>query len=243
VGDVADGTNIDTSTLGAHTFTVNAADNAGNAATPVTHNYTVVDVSAPSISLTTPPVGAVYTLGQVVAADFSCADEAGGSGIASCVGTVADGAALNTGTVGSHSFTVNAADNAGNTNSVARSYTVIYPFAGFFAPIDNPVTGKMNGVKAGSSVPIKFSLGGNRGLNILAPGSPSSKQLACVGGTDLSTDTPTSTAGSSSLSYSSSTGVYTYVWKTEKNWSGQCRRLTVTLNDGTTHPVDFKAMK
>src|SRR5262245_22656334 len=64
--------------------------------TPVVHNYTVTDVTAPTITLTTPPEGAVYTRNQVVNANYSCADEAGGSGLASCVGDVANGAAINT---------------------------------------------------------------------------------------------------------------------------------------------------
>ena len=33
---------------------------------------------------------------------------------------------------------------------------------------------------------------------------------------------------------------YTYVWKTIKAWSGQCRKLTVGLDDYTTHTADFK---
>jgi hypothetical protein len=40
VGTVAHGADIDTNTVGAKSFTVNATDNAGNTAT-VTHNYTV----------------------------------------------------------------------------------------------------------------------------------------------------------------------------------------------------------
>ena len=43
VGEVADGSPLDTSTLGQHLFTVEATDNAGNSAS-VTHLYTVVAV-------------------------------------------------------------------------------------------------------------------------------------------------------------------------------------------------------
>src|SRR5438445_3582384 len=41
-----------------------------------------------------------------------------------------------------------------------------YSFSGFFAPVDNPPT--FNRVKAGTAVPVKFSLGGDQGLNIFA---------------------------------------------------------------------------
>jgi len=61
-------------------------------------HFAELDNTAPTIALTTPADGAVYTLGQLVFADYACADEAGGSGLASCVGDVADGAAIDTGT-------------------------------------------------------------------------------------------------------------------------------------------------
>ena len=57
-------------------------------------------------------------------ADFSCADT-GGSGLASCVGTVADGQAINTATLGQKTFTVTATDAAGNTRVLDRTYTVV----------------------------------------------------------------------------------------------------------------------
>ena len=41
-----------------------------------------------------------------------------------------------------------------------------WPFTGFFSPVDNLPT--VNVAKAGSTIPVKFSLGGNRGLGILA---------------------------------------------------------------------------
>ncbi|HET9541450.1 MAG TPA: hypothetical protein VFP02_00100, partial [Acidimicrobiales bacterium] len=45
------------------------------------------DTTDPTVGVVTPPGGAVYARNRVVNADFSCADEAGGSGLASCVGT------------------------------------------------------------------------------------------------------------------------------------------------------------
>ena len=56
-----------------------------------------------------------YLLGQVVAASYTCTD--GGSGVASCLGTVANGVNINTSSVGAKSFTVNAQDNVGNTGN------------------------------------------------------------------------------------------------------------------------------
>ncbi len=82
------------------------------------------DETPPVISLTTPADNATYLLGQVVLADYACTDEAGGSGLASCEGTVAHGSAINTATAGAKSFTVDAADHAGNTATVTHPYSV-----------------------------------------------------------------------------------------------------------------------
>ena len=51
------------------------------------------------------------------------------------------------------------------------------PFNGFFSPVDNLPT--LNKVKAGSAVPVKFSLGGNRGLAIFTSGYPRSAVTTC----------------------------------------------------------------
>ena len=50
----------------------------------------------------------------------------------------------------------------------------------------------------------------------------------------------TVTAGSSGLSYDPATGVYTYVWKTEKAWAGSYRQLVVKLADGESYRANFK---
>jgi hypothetical protein len=138
VGDVADGTPIDTATLGSHTFTVTATDAAGNIGTAA-HGYVVVDVTAPSITVASPAEGAVYTLNQAATASYSCADEPGGSGLATCA--VASGAAFSTSTAGPHTFTVNATDNAGNSTSESRHYTVLADTALPTISIASPVDG------------------------------------------------------------------------------------------------------
>jgi hypothetical protein len=82
------------------------------------------DTSAPSISITTPANGATYTQGQVVNASYTCTDPDGAADIATCAGPVAFSSPINTSTVGSHGFTVNAVDRAGNAVSQTVSYTV-----------------------------------------------------------------------------------------------------------------------
>ena len=81
-----------------------------------------IDATKPTISIATPSEGATYAVGAAVAADYSCADET--SGIASCVGDVADGASIDTSTIGLHTFTVVATDVAGNVLTTQHSYSV-----------------------------------------------------------------------------------------------------------------------
>src|SRR6185437_11266200 len=114
---------------------------------------------------------------------------------------------------GPHTLIVTATDLSGNMSTVAVPYTVGYRFSGFFAPVDNPPI--LNVAKAGSSIPVIFSLGGNQGLSILAAGSPSVTVIGCdnAAPTDNVPDT-TNTAGQSGLSFDPKSGQYTYVWKT-----------------------------
>jgi hypothetical protein len=110
----------------------------------------------------------------------------------------------------------------------------LYDFTGFFAPI----RADGNTVKAGSAIPVQFSLAGDQGLNIFAPGSPTSVASTCGGAPDDAA-VATVTAGGSSLSYDPASDTYTYVWKTDRAWSGTCRQLQVELADGVIHTADF----
>jgi hypothetical protein len=56
---------------------------------------------------------------QVVAANYGCVD--GGSGVASCVGTVANDVSIDTKTVGTKTFTVSTSDNVGNSSAPRRT--------------------------------------------------------------------------------------------------------------------------
>ena len=115
-----------------------------------------------------------------------------------------------------------------------------YTFIGFFAPVDMVA---LNRVKAGRAIPIKFSLGGDQGLDIMAAGYPASVSVTCDNNAPLDTIEETVTAGSSSLSYDPDTDQYIYVWKTNKSWTNSCRTLTVMLDDGSVHQANFKFNK
>src|SRR6185436_4099464 len=82
-----------------------------------------------------------------------------------------------------------------------------FNFSGFLVPVSMTT---LNVVKAGAGVPLKFSLGGDKGLGVIAPGYPTSTAIACSGAPTGSEITGAS-AGSSSLNYDASSGQYTYV--------------------------------
>jgi len=229
-GDVPDGDALDTSTPGAHAFTVVARDGAGHETT-VTHGYSVTpDEQAPTVDLVTPQEGAQYDLGTDVRADYSCADE-GGSGLASCTGDVPDGDPLDTATAGKHQFTVLARDGAGNETTVTHSYTVaesVLGFRGFFGPIHNGSV-----VRAGDAIPIVFSLGAYRGLDILADGSPSSVRVDCQHPGQATGGDPAASRSGRGLRFHSWTGHYVFTWQTRSSWAGTCRTFVLGLRDGS----------
>jgi predicted extracellular nuclease len=138
----------------------------------------------------------------------------------------------------SYTVKVRVTDNGGLTAVASATVNVIFNWTGFFPPVDNlPV---LNVVKAGSAVPLKFSLGGDKGLAVFAAGYPVSQQIACDSSQPLGSVEQTVTPGSSSLAYDPLTGQYTYVWKTDKGWGGTCRQLSLKLTDGTTHLANFE---
>ncbi|HYF45010.1 MAG TPA: hypothetical protein VD926_02295, partial [Acidimicrobiales bacterium] len=135
------GSPINTATLGWKQFTVTARDAAGNQVV-VTHTYRVTDVVDPVVELRRPLEGAVFARGEVVEADYACEDETGGSGVASCIGTVVSGAAIDTSVLGRHAFSVTGTDNAGNSTTVTHHYTVVdrtSPTVDIASPVDGEV--------------------------------------------------------------------------------------------------------
>jgi hypothetical protein len=131
-----------------------------------------------------------------------------------------------------------------NFNSMSvPNEDLVYSFNGFFQPVDNPPA--LNVSKAGSAIPVKFSLGGNVGLGIFLTGSPStpnpsSTKIGCLDSSPQDDIEQTSTAGNSSLQFDPGSNQYIYVWKTDKSWAGTCRQLQMKLNDGSTQIANFR---
>jgi hypothetical protein len=188
-----------------------------------------VDRRAPTLAPVVTPNPVV--LNGVATATPNATDPASGVASQSC-------GAIDTSSVGAKSVVCAATDNAGNSASASANYEVVYAWAGFFQPVDNLPT--LNQVKAGSAIPIKFSLGGSQGLAIFAAGYPVSRVIACGSGDVLDDIEQTVTAGGSSLSYDAASGQYHYVWKTDKAWAATCRQVVLRLLDGTEHMANFR---
>ena len=129
----------------------------------------------------------------------------------------------------------------GETNSLSPFVIVERQmvFNGFLQPVDNGVLNKM---KAGAAVPVKFSLGGDFGLDIFAEGSPTVSVVSCANPI-VDTIEQTVAAGTAQLTYDASTNRYTYVFKTMKSWAGTCRQLELTFSDGSSHSAVFQFTK
>ncbi|HEV2827667.1 MAG TPA: PxKF domain-containing protein [Pyrinomonadaceae bacterium] len=223
--------------VGVHTITLTVTDTGGGSDTDDVV-ITVQDTLAPDITC---PADVVVNLPMnsndtsmvvnypAVTATDSC------SSSVTVNSTPASGSVFQVGTT-----TVNATadDGAGHISNCSFTVTVQYNFAGFFQPVDNLPT--LNIVQAGRAIPIKFSLSGDKGLGIFAPGSPSSGPIACNSSDPATLLEETVTAGGSSLSYNPVTDQYIYVWKTDPSWAGTCRQLVVQLNDGSIHRANFK---
>ena len=112
--------------------------------------------------------------------------------------------------------------------AIPVSLQVLYPFGGFLAPLRSPA---VTAVNAGSTVPVKFTLNGDRGP--LA--RPLSQRIDCTTLAPSGAATPIASPGGSTFAYDAGTDRYQVNWKTEKSWAGTCRALTLSLDDGTSY--------
>ena len=217
------------------TYTLTYSASANGFTSEATRIVTVEDTVAPVITLNganpmTVGFGTVFTDPGATASD-GCAGD--------LTSAIVVTGSVNTNVVGDYTLTYTVSDPSGHSDTKVRTVTVSpYNFTGFFSPIENPPA--FNEMKAGQAAPVKFSLGGDQGLNIFAAGSPSSVQISCNTNDPVAPVEETETAGSSSLTYDATSGQYKYVWKTESSWKNTCRQLTITLRDSTVHTAKFK---
>src|SRR5450759_4793742 len=111
------------------------------------------------------------------------------------------------------------------------AFTLQFPFSGFFSPVK--AAQALNAAKAGQTIPLKFSLGANRGLDIFAQ-APTVTPVAC---SDLAPN------GATVAAIGKLADQYIYTWHTDKAWTGGCAKLSFLLVDGTPHAAYFDFRK
>jgi hypothetical protein len=165
-----------------------AIDFKGNTSAVQSKTF-VIDTVGPTVTFTSPTAdGASFTQGRPVPLSFTCADE--NSGVASCVGSQALGSNLDTSQPGSFSYSVTATDNAGNTTTVTRSYTVI------------PATNTPGGVNGDVPATLALTLAAPASFGGFTPGL-AKDYLAST------TATVTSSAGDAALIVQDTSSFYT----------------------------------
>jgi hypothetical protein len=118
-----------------------------------------------------------------------------------------------------------------------ENFSTLFEFTGFLAPVNNPPV--VNVMKAGRSVPVKFSLNGNQGLEIFASGYPRSRKITCDVSAPGDVVEETVSSGNSTLSYDAESDQYLYPWNTLRSWSG-CRVFELKLSDGQEFQAVFR---
>ena len=104
------------------THTCTAGNPAQGQPNPVLTKTNVIDTTPPTVALTGPVNGALVGVGAAVPAHFTCSDT---TALATCVGTVANGANLVTLTPGVKTLAVVATDAAGNVAQKLVSIRVV----------------------------------------------------------------------------------------------------------------------
>lgn len=137
-------------------------DPTGSGRTPPTFSDFVFVQAPPTITITitTPQEGATYLLNEAVAASYSCTPA---SPQLSCTGNVANGSNIDTSSVGSKTFTVNANVNGSPAGAKTVNYNVAYNTDGCLLYDPN------RSVKKGATFPIKLQVCDAAGNNLSSP--------------------------------------------------------------------------
>jgi hypothetical protein len=191
---------------------------------------------APTLAWSVPPSIAVGPLASSVL--NATATGAGGAAVAGTF-TYAPAAGQVLDAKPSQTLSVSFQPSDPNYTSATKSVTVavLYPWTGFFSPVDN--SGTLNTAKAGVTIPVRFSLGGNQPAPVVASGYPTAQSVSCPAWPTDAIEETVSASGSS-LKYDAATGQYVYTWKTTKGWANGCRRLTFVFKDGTRREATFR---
>ncbi|WP_129126666.1 PxKF domain-containing protein [Geomonas oryzae] len=143
--------------------------------------------------------------------------------------------------VGTHTMVATAKDNANNTGTSTRTYTVQpWTLKGFYNPVVM-TSGTLNTAKGGATIPLKFEvfMGSTELTNTSSVSSVQTQSISCdsVAGTEDPVDA--TTTGGTALRYDTTAGQFVFNWQTPKT-PGSCYAVTVTTLDGSKIVANFK---
>jgi hypothetical protein len=235
------GTNGSTiSITGAGSCTVTASQ-AGNsnylAATPVERSFTINKANQ-SITFN-PPASKNYDDGSF---DLSASATSGLAVNFTSLTTNVCTVSGNTVSILSKGDCTIKATQAGNNNynpadPVEKTIKIAgWTTGGFYQPVD---MGILNNAKAGSTVPLKFEVWNNSGVEQTSTSIVKSftQKISCAAGTG--DDIEAYSSGSTVLRYDTTAGQFIFNWQTPKA-AGSCYRVTLTTSDGSTLTADFR---
>ena len=197
-----------------------------------------IDTTGPHVVIGGVIADTKYPLGSAPTPTCTATDSH--SGLAGdCTLTAAGG---NTNGVGTYTATAAASDKVGNTTTTTVEYKMVYTWDGFLPPITSPghQDGDVSVFKAGSTVPVKFTLTGPDGQPIAPVTAPVWTTPQQGAPTDSPVDQSAySDPGDSGTAFRLTDDQWKYNWKTAKNQAGYYWRIGVRLDDGETHYVDI----
>jgi hypothetical protein len=219
-----------TETPGAATDTKAVCDRAGNCRTAGPIGGNKIDKRGPAIAVSA-PADTAYLLNAMVPASYQCSD--GGSGVQSCVGSVASGAPLPLTTAGAKTFVVNANDAVGNTSTMSVPYRVTYATR-VLSDLAKPT-------KSGATIPIRFQLMDALGRNVSnAMTVVIAQSITLVGGGGaFLPQAPGNSNPGNVFRFDPSTGVYTYELKTTGLPPGSFVLAIAVGGDPMAHRITF----
>lgn len=200
----------------------------------------------PSITINSPANGAIYTLNQAVAADYSCASALTSVAMTTCAGPVPSGQNIDTSSYGSKSFTVNASDAVSNTSSKTSTYTVEYSTGSCLGDAGHQILQPINAdgssvFKLKSTVPAKFRVCDGSGNSVGTPGVVTSFRLIqTIQGTAVSSvnEPVSSTTPDAAFRWDPVAQQWIYNISTSSMTAGFTYVYRITLND--TSNIDFR---
>jgi hypothetical protein len=212
-------------------FSGTCTDNAGNTAAASNFGPIKIDKTDPNVALVGGPADdSSHYFGSVPDAPTCSASDAL-SGLAGPCTVSGYGT-----TVGSHTVTASATDNADNNATASSTYTVLgWTLNGFKSPVD---MGIYNDAKGGSTVPLKFEVfAGPTELTSTNVVDYFTQKISCASGVGDAIEQYST--GNTELRYDTTSGQFIFNWKTPKA-PGSCYRVTLQTDDGSQIYADFR---